>query len=163
MIPNEKRAAIDKGMMILNIIWVAMLFSLGSYLFVGIYATNTIQTSMDEKAIQVLRNILYSISAITLIAIKYISRMLLSKSTGQYQGTSIRNPAIDRYSVAIIVSLFLSESIGIYGLILVFLGKRTTDLYILVLLAAMAMIYYRPKRDEVVRLAKQLRKPQYTI
>ena len=163
MIPNEERAAIDKGMMILNIIWIAMLFSLGSYLFVGIYATNTIQTSMDEKAIQVLRNILYAISAITLIATKYINRVLLSKSTGQYQGTGIQNPAIGRYLTVMVVSLFLSDSIGIYGLILVFLGKSTTDLYMLVLIATMAMIYYRPKRDEVVRLAKQLRKPQSTI
>lgn len=164
MIHGEEKTAINKGMIILNIIWVAMLISLGFYLVVGLYSSNTIQTSMDEKAIQVLRNTLYAISAITLVATKYISNyILLPKSSGQPQETKNQNPAIGRYLIAMIVSLFLSESIGIYGLILFFLGKRTSDLYILILIAAVAMIYYRPKRDEVVKLAKQLRKPQRTI
>lgn len=164
MIHNEDKATINNGMMILNIIWAAMLTSLGIYLFIGAYAANTIQTSMDEKAIQVLRNVLYAISAITLIATKYISnRILLSKFSVKHQDTSIQNPAVGRYLIAMIISLFLSESIGIYGLILFFLGKSTTDLFILILLAAMAMIYYRPKRDAVEKLSKQFRKPQHTI
>jgi hypothetical protein len=157
MISSEDIKSIDKGMITIKIIWAAMLFSLAIYLFVGLYARDQFATSIDESIIQTLRNVLYGISIITLVAAKFIRNILLKSTfTGRRQGTNIQHPALARYSTAMIVSLALSESIGIYGLILAFLGSSTTDLYLLLVIAAAAMIHFRPKKEEVVGIAQQL-------
>ena len=62
--------------------------------------------------------------------------------------------ALQRYSAATIVALAMSESIGVYGLILFFLGKNSTDLYLLILIAAAAMVVYRPRKDEMLSLVQ---------
>jgi len=53
-----------------------------------------------------------------------------------------------------VISLALSESIGIYGLVLFLLGKNTMDLYLFILVSAGAMIMYRPRKDELLSLAQ---------
>ncbi len=53
----------------------------------------------------------------------------------------------------------MSESIGVYGLILFFMGKNRSDLYILIVISAAAMLYYRPNKEEVISMAKELQKP----
>jgi hypothetical protein len=162
MTGNDELKTIDKGMKTLTIIWAAMLISLATYMFVGIYATSSFSTSMDEKILKIIRNVLYLVSIVTLVATKYIRNIILrSKLTESHQGAKFRHPALSKYSTAMIVSLALSESIGIYGLVLAFLGGNTTDLYLLVFIAAAATVYYRPKKEEVVGLAKQLKKSQY--
>ena len=67
-------------------------------------------------------------------------------------GTKI-GPVLGIYGTATIISLALSESVGVYGLILILLGGSTTDLIILAGLAVAAMVYYRPRTEEVLALA----------
>jgi hypothetical protein len=62
--------------------------------------------------------------------------------------------ALQKYSAATIVALAMSESIGIYGLVLFFLGKNPTDLYLLILVSAAAMLVYRPRKDEMLSLVQ---------
>jgi len=52
-----------------------------------------------------------------------------------------------------IVSLALSESIGIYGLVLFLLGDSFQTLYIFISISALAMFFYRPKREDLETLA----------
>jgi hypothetical protein len=52
------------------------------------------------------------------------------------------------------VALAMSESVGVYGLILFFLGKNSRDLYLLILVSAAAMVVYRPRKDEVLSLVQ---------
>ena len=61
---------------------------------------------------------------------------------------------LPKYSIAVIASLAMSESIGIYGLVLFLLGKNAMDLYLLVGISAAAMFYYRPKKDELLNLCQ---------
>jgi len=61
---------------------------------------------------------------------------------------------LQKYSAATIVALAMSESIGVYGLILFFLGKNSTDLYLLILISAAAMVIYRPRKDEMLNLVQ---------
>ncbi|MBU2499127.1 MAG: hypothetical protein KKE57_09510 [Proteobacteria bacterium] len=51
------------------------------------------------------------------------------------------------------ISLALSESIGIYGLVLFFLGDSLRTLYTFIGISALAIIYHRPKREELETLA----------
>jgi hypothetical protein len=52
-----------------------------------------------------------------------------------------------------VASLALSESIGVYGLVLFFLGESFRTLYIFIGISALAMLLYRPKREELETLA----------
>ena len=51
------------------------------------------------------------------------------------------------------VSLALSEFIGIMGLVLFFLGDNFQVLYTFMAISALAMFFYRPRREELETLA----------
>ena len=54
---------------------------------------------------------------------------------------------------AMIVSLALSESIGVYGLVLFLIGDSFQTLYIFIGISVVAMFFYRPKREDLETLA----------
>ena len=54
------------------------------------------------------------------------------------------------------LTMGMSEAIGVYGLILYILGQQRQDLYLLTLMSAAAMLLYFPKRDEIVNLARDM-------
>ena len=62
-------------------------------------------------------------------------------------------PVIGKYTSAMLLSLALSESIGIYGLVLFFLGDSFQTLYIFIGISALGMFNYRPKREEIEKFA----------
>ena len=79
----------------------------------------------------------------------HLSRIPLKKST-----RASRNPLLQRYSAAVIVASAMSQSIGVFGLILFFLGKNTVDLYVLILVSATAMLMVGPGKNEVISLSE---------
>jgi len=164
MIPPDEIDKINKGWLTLNIIWSAMLISLFIYLFVGLYVEDKINIPMEKKTFDILKNTLYVVSFAALIATKYIRKLVLAgKGLNKVPQQPIQNtqhPALARYTTAMIIALAMSESIGIYGLILFFLGKNKWDLYLLILISAAAMLYYRPKKEEVISMAKELKEPR---
>lgn len=52
----------------------------------------------------------------------------------------------------------LSESIGVYGLVLFFLSKDSGVLYQFIVMSAIAMLYYRPRKEELLQLAVEMNK-----
>jgi len=165
LIPNEgsrrKRGVITeeelgKGLFRLNAIWFAMLASVAVYLFVGHQIAATLQTSMDEHTFAMVKWVLYTIAFVTLIITRYIKKVILSGKGRQMQTTQVfQHPALQKYATAMIVAWALSESIGIYGLLLFMLGKNTTDLYLLILVSAIAMFTHRPRSDEIITLSQK--------
>ena len=154
MITNQE---LGKGLLTLKIIWFAMLVSVFIYLFVGLYA-GTNFPSMEQDEFAILRPILYVLALIDLIATKYVRKfVLLGKGQHQRPGQTSHHPALRKYYTATIVALGLSECIGVYGLVLFFLGKNTMDLYLLILISAGAMMMYRPRTDEVIGLSQTIR------
>ena len=81
----------------------------------------------------------------------------------QNQGSATESLAVSKYIAAMIVSLAMSETIGIYGLVLFMLGKNTMDLYLLIFISAAAMFYYRPQKEKIIELAKSLKEPQVAV
>jgi hypothetical protein len=53
----------------------------------------------------------------------------------------------------VIVSLVLCDSIGIFGLVLFFLNDSFRTLHFFIGISALAMYFYRPKREEFETLA----------
>ena len=146
---------VDKRLMILRIIWFAMLMSLVVYLFVAIWVATDLKPSISEETYGILRTALYIMSIVILIAAKYVRKLVISgRSQVSQPAPALEHLALQKYSGATIVALAMSESIGVYGLILFFLGKNSMDLYLLILVSAAAMVIYRPRKDEMLSLAQ---------
>jgi len=153
MITNEE---LSKGLLTLKVIWFGMLGSLAIYLFIGLQITTNLQTSMNESTFAILKKVLYIFTFVVLVITKYIRKYMLSEKGQHGQATqSFQHPALQKYATAMIVAWALSESIGVFGLVLFLLGKNPTDLYLLILISAVAMLIYRPRKDEVISLSQK--------
>jgi glucan phosphoethanolaminetransferase (alkaline phosphatase superfamily) len=146
---------VDKRLMILRIIWFALLMSLAVYLFVAIRVAANVQPSISEETFAILRTVLYVMAIVVLIATKYVRKLIMSgKSQVSQPVQALEHLAFQKYSAATVVALAMSESIGVYGLILFFVGKNSRDLYLLILISAAAMVIYRPRKDEMLSLVQ---------
>jgi hypothetical protein len=154
MIPDEE---LDKRLLVLKIIWFAMLASLGAYLAVALVAAPTLPPSTDIAFMSALRTILFAVGVVILVATRHVRKLVLSGREQPASGAAriAGPPAIQRYATAMIVSLALSESIGIFGLVLFFLGRNPADLYFLLAVSAVAMTLYRPRKEEVLELMRE--------
>ncbi len=153
MITDEE---LGKELLKLKVIWFAMLGSLVIYLIVGLQIGTNIQASMDKSTFGVLKTLLYLFTLVIIVMTRYIKRFILS---GKDQfGQPIQNPqplTLQKYTTVMIVAWALLECIGIFGLVLFLLGKNRTDLYLLLIVSAVAMLWYRPKKDELISLARK--------
>jgi hypothetical protein len=159
MIPAQGNELFESGWKTVYIVWTCIFMSLICYLLVGIYSAETINIPMDKNSFEMMRNVFYGLSFIILIATKLIKNHLLSdkglksKPVQQQPGQNPQDTAIARYLIVMMISLALSEAVAIFGLILVFTGKNTYDLYFLIIISALAMIYHRPIKDEALSLS----------
>jgi hypothetical protein len=133
-----------KQINIIRIIWASMLGTLAVYVLIACMFGGQIKADIGpDIPVGLIKNILILVSAVEIVAAGFIRRFILT----------IRKPAdasriAKRYVAAVIVSLAMSESVGIYGLILFLIGEGFPTLYTFIALSAGAMIFYRPKTDE---------------
>jgi hypothetical protein len=114
-----------------------------------------VQSSINESTLGILRTVLYLMAVAILIATRYVRKLIMSGTSHVSQPVqALEHLALQKYSAATIIALAMSESIGVYGLILFFLGKSSTDLYLLILISAAAMVIYRPRKDEMLSLVQ---------
>lgn len=153
---------LEKGLVPLKIIWYAMLVSLLVYLFVGLQVGADMRIEMADDTLAVIRPALYGAAFLTPILIRYIRKYLLApKGPSIIQNRTSQHPILQRYTIAMVVTWALSESIGIYGFILFLLGKNTVDLYMLVLVSALVILLHSPKKEEIVDLLEEDRKHRH--
>ena len=160
MIAETDKKQIEKSFSILRIIWAAMLGTLIIYLFICYQFGEQIQQpSRSQFSLATLRNILYGVAAVTLMLSHFLRRFMLTGRSGSSGATALKSPSqsdispiFGKYATALIISLALSESIGIYGLVLFLLGDNYQTLYIFVGISAVAMFFYRPKKEELEEL-----------
>ncbi len=147
---------IDRVLAVLKIIWLALLGSLALYLVVG-------RLVAPEFALAGERGDLPPYSAprlivlgfVTLVAAKYVRRLDPGRWRPRPRPRTQRQASLpQRYASAVIASLAMSESVGVYGLLLFLLGKDEMDLYLLVGISAVAMYYFRPRREELLNLGQ---------
>lgn len=154
MADKQQSDPLKKGWMITVLIWAAMLASLGIYLGIAPFIRQTLETPLvDPNVLEQMRLILFGIGVFTLISMGFIRKLLLKKAPGQRRSVDFGGPELARYTTAMMITLALAESIGIYGFILYLIGSDVTDLFAFIGAAALAMLYYRPKKAEVEKLA----------
>jgi F0F1-type ATP synthase membrane subunit c/vacuolar-type H+-ATPase subunit K len=157
---SEKRAN-QNQLSVLWIIWGAMVVTLGIYVLICHLVGDGIRQSVDlDFPLGLLRNILYGVGIFTLFLAHFLRRFILAPRSDGSGSMSLKPPplkdqltVIGKYTSAMLLSLALSESIGIYGLVLFFLGDSFQTLYIFIGISALGMFHYRPKQDEIEKLA----------
>ena len=151
----------EKQLLILWIIWASMLGSLFIYVFICHQCGDQIRrTASPNFPLDLMRNILYGIAIFTVFLIHILRKSMLTAGSGGSGPMSLKSLLLSnqpsflaKYTTAVIVSLVLSESIGIYGFVLFLLGDDFRTLYIFIGISALAMFFYRPKREELETLA----------
>lgn len=142
-----------KGYNTLKIIWSALSFSLLFYVVVIPFLCKDMAlTQAPAELITDLRHLLYGLAAITLAAAWLARRWLLAKRVAPSGNKSRQHPALQRYTTAMLVALAMTQSVGLYGLILFLMGQQLQDLVLLTVLAGVGMLFFLPNRDEVRQL-----------
>jgi len=162
----QGKDAIDKGMKTLWFIWAAMLGSLLMYMFLCHQLGVGFKSTGDYNLpIGLLRMILAGMGVFALIMAYFLRRSMLTVRAGLPKARLVERmvewnapPFMAKYATAVIVSLALAESIGIYGLVLFLLGGGFKTLYIFIVVSALAMVFYRPKKEEMEKLAMAYKK-----
>ena len=157
----EESKAIEKGMRSLWFIWTAMLSTLLIYIALcHLLGEGFKASSGPELPIGLLRKIFFGLAAAVLITSYYLRRSNLKGQLSASGATIAKRsfalnqpPFVSLYTAIVIVSLALSESIGIYGLVLFLLGDSFQTLYTFIGVSALAMVFYLPKREELEKVA----------
>lgn len=157
MLEEKDGIKLQEGMRTLWPIWAAMFASLGVYLIVAHFIGQEIKFDLIPKSTyELLRYALMGVGAVILYLTQYVRRFMLrggsgvkaSNSTPLDQGSNT-NPILRKYMTAVIISVAMSESVGIFGLVLFFLSGDFKTLYLFVACSAIAVYIYRPKIEEL--------------
>ncbi|MBN1831853.1 MAG: hypothetical protein JW896_07055 [Deltaproteobacteria bacterium] len=159
---TSQKGTIDKMLLVMWIIWAAMMGSLVIYIVIcNLFGNQIRQPVGPDFPLALLRNIFFGVSIVALIAAHFIRKFILSKRSDTSGSVSPFQPSpqgqvniYGKYLSAMIISLALCESIGVYGLALFFLGSSFQTLYSFLLVSAVGMFYYRPKREEIEALSR---------
>ena len=160
---TSQKGTVEKKLLVMWIIWGAMVGSLVFYIVICNLIGDQIRQPMGpDFPLVLLRNILFGIGILALIATHFIRKFILRKPSGGPGSVSTSQPSLQdlakiyaKYTIAMIISLALCESVGIYGLVLFFLGGSFQAMYTFMIISAAGMFYYRPKREEIEALSRE--------
>ena len=60
---------------------------------------------------------------------------------------------LPQYTAVMLISCALSEAVGIFGLVLFLAGDSFQNLYIFIGVSAIALVYFRSKKEEIEKMA----------
>lgn len=153
---EKEKKQLDNGFRVIVVIWGALLISLGAYLVACLLVGKNLETNIGpDFPIETLKYALYGIAFVELFIVHFLRKYLLRTEMGviQSEQATPNHPAVARYTVIILVTSALLESIGIYGVVLFLLSKDTLALYQLLAISAIAMVHFRPRKEELLALA----------
>jgi hypothetical protein len=143
----DNGGGLGRGVWPITIVWIAMLAAIPVYAAAGLLAAPTLPPLLDAGAFGVLRRVLYVAAAAILFLVGRVRR-LVRGDEGLPAGQERASATSSRAAAAVIVSLAMCESVAIIGLVLYLLGRNTTDLFLLLGISAMAMVFHRPRAEE---------------
>ncbi len=165
MLEKSELDQLDIAWRIIMIIWGAMILTLVVYLVVAKLVEGQMKPVGADFPLETMTLALFGVSLVTFIVTHYIRKAMLKVSdrgpviaATRNQFTQSQHPAAGKYTTAIVVAMALSESIGIYGLVLFFLSKDSMTLYLFIIMSATAMFYYRPRKEELLQVAGEMQK-----
>ena len=147
-----QREQLKSDLLLPWIITSMMLLMLAVYVFICLYYGNDVRLDNISDPPVLIRTILYIIAIVSFPVTNLIRHIMLRLNQTMPGDT----PAKSRYLITVMVSLSISESIGIYGLVLFMLGDEVNSLYIFSILSVLAMYLYRPKLEEYAEIVEAL-------
>jgi hypothetical protein len=175
MLNDDEMRDIETGFNTIRLVWVMIVIALAVFIIIAnvIGKEGTITGNNDpDETFLLIGYILYAIGAIILGIVYFIRRAItnqksaisrivgfLSTISPSTIMASRGNPrsAVGRYLVGILICSALIEAIGIYGLIIFIINADFLSLYFLIGIAAAAQLYFRPKKQEIIDLATQIK------
>ncbi len=152
---------LEKGWKKILIIWFSMPATLGIYIIICNIAEEQLQFGLDpELPVETIKNALYAVSIATIICVHYLRSYMLNNirpAPDLTHASELQHPAVGRYLTIIIIVSALLESIGIYGLLLFLFSNNFTILYQFIAVSAAGMIYFRPRKEELIYVADSMR------
>jgi hypothetical protein len=147
------------------IVWAAMFCSLPIALMACITMADKLKSfAVQDLPFSISRNILLVLSAVIFIMIGNIRRFQLhGKSIAQRAARTApaeRGPdqILLKYMSVLLISLVLSEVIGVFGVLMFILSADVQPLYLFIALSAMAMLMHCPKFSEIQDIAAKMSK-----
>jgi len=163
MLQKQELDQIDKGWTKIMVIWIALIGSLLFYLVICKAVENQVVVSMEGSQLEVFKYALFGMSVLTLAGAYLLRKILMEKIARPIQGGSFQSdthPAVGKYLIVIIIVMALSESVGIYGMVLFFISKDLVSLYQLMILSAGAMVVFRPRKEELIGMVEKMKSAQ---
>ncbi len=134
-------------------ITVAMLVLLIIYVIACHAFSNEIQLHLPEQQRVLIRTAFYII-AIILFPITNLLRHILLRLNQTMPGN---NPAKKRYFSTITITLAVISIVGIFGIVMFYLGDSYNTLYIFSVLAALGVFLHRPRQEEYQQIIQSLK------
>ncbi len=161
MSQENNTGSFEKGMMVTRIIWAGIFVCLFIYVLVcHAVAGGDFRSEISDAPLDLVRNILFGVSIIVLSLAYFIRRRIVSVEPGSTKNRPIRPASprnlaqfLPKYTAAILVSSALSEAVGIFGLVLFLLGDSFQNLYLFIGVSAIALVYFRPKKEEIEKMS----------
>lgn len=161
MVDVSEAGKMEKRLLTLWIIWAGIFISPFLYVLIcHLWGDGIRRNAMPNFPLDLTRNVLYGVATFTLVLTHFLRKFMFSERSSASGPTSLapqidltRSSLISRYATSMIISLALSESIGLYGFVLFLLGDNFRTLYIFVGVSALALFFYRPKREQIETLA----------
>ncbi len=160
MLEQKELDQIDKGFTKIMVIWISLIGSLIFYLVICKTVENQIHVSMEGSQFEIFKYALFFISAMTLLGAYVFRKFMINRISRPRQEAAVQSgthPAVGRYLTAIIIIMVLSESVGIYGMVLFLISKDAMSLYQLMILSAIAMVFFRPRKEELIEMAEKMK------
>ena len=157
--PTREIRQLKAGMFKVWTVWIAMFLTLVlSLIFVFLLGKN-VEQMHHPRTIRQITLILYGVAAVGLILAYFIRKYMLhrasskplSEETGNTPGQI--SPYIARYKPAVVVSLAIAETIAAFGLTIFFMNGNMSTFLIFLAIALIGLFLYRPKFEEVEKLA----------
>jgi hypothetical protein len=157
MLSDSERDELNNSMRSNRTVWFSMIISVFIYAVIANILEDRLHGIEDVGNIYItIEKTLFGVTFVILVVTAYLRKILLSppaKGIASQQTT-----AVARYTTVTTVSLALAESIAILGFVLFILGGSFQTLYALCIISVVAMFYYKPKMEDLEKLAEAMKK-----
>ncbi|HIQ31077.1 MAG TPA: hypothetical protein EYH49_02815 [Aquifex aeolicus] len=136
---------------VLNLVWFVMFFSVLFYAVLGLFIKGYVGINLNEETLSRIRTLFYVLSVGAITYSVYGRRVYMGRAREKKKDLST---ALELYKNAVVVSVGVSNSIGVLGFLLLVLGDRFYG-FPLLITAGLTMLYHRPRRSEMLSLTKE--------
>ena len=157
--PTREVRQLKAGMFKVWTVWIAMFLTLVLALIFALLLGKNVEQMHHPRTIWQITQILYGVSVVGLILAYFIRKYMLHRASSKPLSTETRNtpgqisPYIARYKPAVVVSLAIAESIAAFGLTIFFMNGNLSTFLIFLAISLCGLFLYRPKFEEVEKLA----------